>query len=300
MLTVDTINVRPLTVKSVEITWTIEPTDEPLNLSRFRVLRSESPEGKYVDVSGPLANTFIFLDHVNLKQKFNKVSWRIQVDHIPTGITQIFPAGTFDEAFEFHPEFARSVTPGEFGPDFISLEISRRNNLLLRRFTGKLCAYFVIKTQGQRCVVCFDNLKKRSKQSQCPECFGTTFQGGYFEQINAFIDISPSPDIVQIANFGKMQPKQSVMWMSNFPLAKPNDLIVEPTNRRWRVVSVNGATHKRYLVQQYLQVEEIDRSDAEMLLPADLDLRHPPEDFIGFFPQREDPRTVQQEGSGLL
>jgi hypothetical protein len=131
-------------------------------------------------------------------------------------------------------------------------------------------------------------------------CFGTTFMGGYYDQIDVFVDVNPSPNVVQVSNFGKLEVNSTVMFMSNFPLAKPNDLIVEPTNRRWRVVQVNTVTEKRYIVQQYLQVEEVERSDSEYGAPVDLDLKHPPEDFVGFFPKRFSPKEVPTEGSGLL
>lgn len=300
MLKIETIEVRPISVTLAEITWKIVPTEEPLTLSRFHVLRGESPEGPFVDISGPLANTFSHLDRVNLKSKFNQISWRIRVDHLPSGLSETFPNGVPDESFRFHADLERAKFPNDFGPDFIALEIVRRNNLLLRRNTGRLAAFFPVRTQGQRCVICFDELKKRSSKSQCPGCFGTTFQGGFYNQINVFADFNPDPKAIQISSFGKMEPSQTVLFMSNFPLAKPNDLIVERTDRRWRAIQVNTVTKNRYAVQQLLQVEEIDRSDAEYLLPVDLDLKAPPEDFIGFFPERFSPREVPVEGSALL
>lgn len=300
MLVVDDITVRPLSTTAAEISWTIVPTEESLTTSRFHVLRSESPEGPYVDVSGPLVGTFSYLDAVNLKSKFNEIGYRIRVDHLPTGVSVTYPNGAPGESFVLHPDFHRVKFAEDYGSDFIAMEITRRNNLLLRRFTGRLLAYFPVRTQGPRCALCFDNLKKRASKSGCRECYGTTFQNGFHDQINVFVDVNPSPNVIQIANFGKMELNSTVMFMSNFPLAKPNDLIVEPSNRRWRVVQVNSVTKNRYVVQQYLQAEEIERSDAEYLLPVDLDLKAPPEEFIGFFPKLESPRSVPVEGSGLL
>lgn len=300
MLVVDEVKVRPLSTKSAEVSWTIVPTNEPIVNSRFRVLRAESPEGPYEDVSGPVVNSFTFVDGVNLRQKFTKISYRIQVDDITTGLSEIYPQGTYDEAFIYHPDFVRSVGPEEYGPDFISLEIARRNNLLLRRFIGRLCAYFPVRTQGQRCPTCFDQIKMRSKLANCPECYGTSFQGGYYGQINIFVDVSPSPKVVEVSTSGRMNPRGSVMWIANFPSARPGDVIVEKGNRRWKVDRVNNAQHKRYTVQQYLNVHEVDRGDPEFLIPADLDLRHPDEDFVGFFPTEFSPKVTRTEGSGLL
>lgn len=300
MHVVDQVHVRPLTVTTAEVSWSIQPSDEPITRSRFTVLRAESPEGPYVDVSGPLVNTFVFVDKVNLKSKLDRIGWRIRVDHVPTGVSVTYPNGTPDESFRYHPDLERAADREGYNPDYVALEIVRRNNLLLRRFTGRLVAYCPVRWQGPRCRLCYDRLKQRSKRSACNECYGTTFQGGYYAPIPVHVDFNPSPNVVQIANFGKLEISDTVAWMSNFPAAKPSDMLVEKTGARWRVVQVNGATKSRYLVQQYLKVEEIERSDPEYLFPVDVDFSHPAEDFAGFFPKKFSPKAVPTEGSGLL
>lgn len=300
MIKIDQVRVRPLTVTSAEISWTLVPTDEPLSTARFTVLRSESPEGPYVDASGPMANVSSFVDKANLKAKHNTVAWRVRVDDVITGISTIYPNGNPTEAFKFHPDFNKEEQPGDFRPDFIALEIARRNNLLLRRFTGRLLAYCGVRTQGPRCPMCFDGLKRRSNSSACKICFGTTFEGGFYTPVPVFIDVNPSPNVMQVANFGKIEENQTAAFMANYPLVKPNDMIVEPTNRRWRAVQVNTVTKNRYIVQQFLQLQEIDRSDSEYLFDLSLDLLAPAEDFVGFFPKENSPKEVPTEGSGLL
>lgn len=300
MLVVKHVSVRPLTVASAEIFWALVPTDEPLINARFRVLRSEAPDGPYVDISGPLVNTFHFVDHVNLKSKFDNVSWRIRVEDVQSGVTVDYPNGTPDESFTFHPLLDRVALLGDFGPDYIALEIVRNLNLLLRRFTGTLCAFLPARTMGPRCTLCYDKLKMKQKLSTCPECYGTSFQGGFYNPVNVFVDLNPPPSVVQISNFARSQVKNSVLLMANYPIAKPNDVIVDRANARWRIVQVNTVTEKRYVVQQVLGVEEIEKGDSEYLFPLDLSLKAPAEDFVGFYPQENSPRVVQAEGSGLL
>lgn len=300
MHVIEEVIVRPLSVTAVEVDWVLQPTDEPLVNSRFTILRAESPEGPFVDVSGPLVDTPGFVDSVNLKAKHADVFYRVRVDHIPSGITVLFPNGTPDESFILHPNLQVAAVAGEFGPDFVALEITRRHNMLLRRFTGRVIGYFPVRTRGARCPLCYDQKKMRSNNSACPDCFGTTFDKGFHAQVNIFVDVNPSPAVVQNATFGKLVENQTVIWMTNFPKAKPNDMIVDQQNRRFRVVQVNPVTQKRYIVQQLLQVQEIDRSDAEYLLPVDLSLKAPAEDFVGFFPEKFSPKEVRTEGNALL
>lgn len=300
MVEIDKVIVRPLTVTSVEVTWTLKPTDEPLSSSRFTVLMSEAEQGPFIDVSGPLTDTQTFICQANLKAKHNTLCWRIRLDDVITGISAMYPAGTPTEAFLFHPELDVVTLPNDFGQSYIAIEIARLNHMLLRRYTGRITSYLPVRTQGKRCPQCFDEKKRRSNSSACVECYGTTFQGGFYSPINVFIDFNPSPNVIQISSFGKMEENQTAVFMGNYPLAKPNDLLVEQTNRRWRVVQVNGVAEKRYIVQQHLQVQEIDRSDAEYLLPVDLNLKAPSEDFVGFFPKKYSPKLAPTEGSGLL
>jgi len=300
MIKIDQVKCRPITATSVEISWTLKPTDHPISSVRFTVLRSEGENGPFEDRSGPLVGTQSFVDSANLKAKQNVICWKIRVDDVVTGISKFYPEGDPTEAFKFHPHLEVVRFPGNFDADFIALEIVRRNNLLLRRFTGRLMAYCPILTQGPRCPVCFDNVKKRPKLSACPECFGSTFDGGYNTPISIFIDVNPSPVVIQLASFGKIEENQTVAWTSNYPLAKPNDMIVEPTNRRWRVLQVNAVTKNRYIVQQLMQLQEIDKSDPEFGFSVDLNMQAPAEDFVGFFPKKFSPKVVPTEGSGLL
>lgn len=300
MIEIDRVVVRAVTVTSVEVTWILKPTDEPLSSSRFTVLMSESEQGPFEDVSGPLTDTQTFVCRVNLKAKHNTLCWRIRVDDVITGISTTYPNGTPTEAFRFHPLFDVVTMPSDYGQSYIAIEIARRNNLLLRRFTGRLTAYLPLRTQGKRCPQCWDEKKRRGNSSSCVECYGTTFQGGFYTPIPVFVDFNPSPNVIQISSFGKMEENQTAAFMGNYPLVKPNDMLVEQTNRRWRVVQVNAIAEKRYIVQQHLQVQEIERSDAEYLLPVDLNMKAPTEDFVGFFPKNYSPKLVPTEGSGLL
>lgn len=292
MLLVSKVIVRPLTATIVEVSWEIDPTNDDLSKVRFSVLRSESGEGEFKDVSGPLTNQFAFLDKgVNLKGKYREFKWRVRVDNANDNTVKEFPIGTPGDGFKVIDRDFSKGAQIELEPDFFALEIIRRNNLYLKRFVGVVCAIFQARTVGQRCGTCWDDILKRATVSHCPDCKGTGFSKGFYNQVNTFIQIDPSPSAIQVANFGDLEINQTAMIASNFPTIQPRDIIVERTNRRWRVINVNTTTRRTHTIRQFLRVEELPKGDPEYLIPLTADIVEPEDTFIGFFPK---------DGSALL
>lgn len=280
------VDVRPLTVDVAEVSWVLVPTNDDLSKIRFHVLRSEGAEGQYVDISGPLVNQYAFLDKgINLKGKFRELGWKVRVKNVQTLVEEDFPKGDPQDAFKLIDQKYDNAARIELEPDFFALEIIRRNNLYFKRFVGVMCAIFQARTLGQRCPTCWDDVLKRATVSNCKDCFGTGFSRGYYSQVNAFLQIDPSPNAIQVAEFGDLEVNQTVMIASNWPRLQPRDLIVERTNRRWRVVNVNTTTRRTHVIRQFLQVEELPKGDPEYKVALTAPITEPPDTFIGFFPK---------------
>jgi hypothetical protein len=56
----------------------------------------------------------------------------------------------------------------------------------------------------------------------------------------------------------------------NYPLLKPDDMIVEMENRRWRVVRVATTERLRAVVHQELTLHEIVKGDIDFQVPVNL------------------------------
>ena len=85
------------------------------------------------------------------------------------------------------------------------------------------------------------------------------------------MQIDPSPKGVQSLPLAQRQQSDTSARLPNFPLCKPTDLIVEPDNRRWRVVRVNQTERLRSVVHQELTLHEIPKGDIEFQLPIRID-----------------------------
>lgn len=277
-VTISSLCVEVVVLDVMRISWKISDTDEDLANFRFTLQRANAPNGPFEDLTPELVNQFEYFDRTpQMRSHFRKYYYRIRLRDARTSVVSYSATETLDSA-----------------PDFFLLEIRRRNDLYLKRFVGVPAAVLLAKTWGQRCGNCFDQIKQRTRTSQCRTCFNTGFVGGYFNQVDTYVNFSPNPEMVALLETGESQPVQSSMWLSHFPQLSPRDMIVEfpikSEQRRWRVVTVGKTERLRATSRQIAQVAEINRTDIEYLVPVNKFI--PPKDtFIGFRPP---------DGSGLL
>lgn len=277
MIVLNSLTVGSFSLNFLRVSWTIEDTDEDLSKFRFKVVRSGSPEGDFDTIRENLVNEFEIFDRtVNLHSKWRKFFYKVIAEDVTTG-----------ETAEIGPETVEEPR----GADFVLLEIRRRNEeILLPRFVGTRVAFFVAKTFGQRCQECWDTIKQRQRSSRCLTCFNVGFVGGYFKQINGWLNMTPPDDVARVEEIGETHPSQTTVWTGHFPTLSPRDVIVEQTNKRWRVVDANFTEKRRVTGHQVIRLVEINKGDIEQELPVG-DIVIPSDVFLGFFPE---------EGSGLL
>jgi hypothetical protein len=248
------VKVQSFVLDQLTISWQVEidPEENILEYELF-LLRSESPEGEFEVVSPGLFDTLFFIDQdVGTRSKWRKFYYKIKAVHNPSSL-------------EFFSESADSYVPTDL--NLIGLEVARRNDLLLQEFVGTQCTLFIMRRTGPRCPDCWDFKKRQVRKSNCESCFRVGRAGGYYSPINPlYLQISPHGQVVDHANIGIMEPAQTSAWTSNFPLITPGDVVVEPSNRRWRVASVGTTEQFRVPVRQMLQLYHIDPSDVEYKL----------------------------------
>lgn len=279
--------VRTLDLNHLEVRWEIECTTEPLANFQFIVKRSLSSDGPFEVITAPLIDTFLLIDTgVNLISKYRTFFYVVRIERI-------------QDTTDFH-----EGTPGRqlSQPDLRMLEIRRRHKLLLKRFVGTWCAVYTRKTFGQRCD-CFEDKLRRVRRGNCLDCFTTGFVGGYMQQINQYVQMRPVPQVVQVPDLGEHEASKGDAWLEDFPLVRPRDLIVEPSNRRYRVSGVQTTQLRRSVSRQILTLTELDRKDIEFEVPF-TEVEEPIDPFRGFYPKGTpglwSTSPPKKAGSGLL
>ena len=66
--------------------------------------------------------------------------------------------------------------------------------------------------------------------------------------------------------------------MSGYPLVGINDVVIEDTNRRWRVQDVRERSKRRFVHRQICRLQEIPRREVEYKLAVDSGMFVLPED----------------------
>jgi hypothetical protein len=105
--------------------------------------------------------------------------------------------------------------------------------------------------QGIQCS-CFDTVLQRSTDDECKLCNGTGIQtgGGYYDPIEVYAAINTRPKQNQITPFGIWQQNDALMDILNYPVLAPDDLIVDPQNKRYKVKQVATYDKGQALISQ--------------------------------------------------
>lgn len=253
-LTVIKLRVRSLDRDFHQVTWELGETTEDVFDYSFQVLRSESPAGPFDAISAAFQDRYLFVDNcIVVGDRWRFLHYMVRVTHVPSGD---------------HMDFGPVTIEAE--ADLVALELRRHIQLLMQEFAGRRCWVLPVRTFGPRCT-CWDAVLSKKTKSRCAECFDTGFVRGYMHPIETWIQFDPSANANQYTNVGGMQQQVTVARMSYFPQIKPNDLVIEPENRRWRVVQVNQTEQGRAPVRQELQLSEMQPRDIEFEIPLHLD-----------------------------
>lgn len=236
--------------------WRVEPEDTDLSLIEVELQRSESPLGPFVIVQtlDPL-RVFSWLDKgAPWRPKNWELYYRLVARLASSG--DIVHTG---RPFGMH---------GQLPLD--ALEIIRQHNVALRGvnghgpYNGTPCTIYKKRNFGPRCPHCVDSGTGRVTISGCQGCGGTGFSGtGYYDPIDVYIALQPSLNAVQLQALGKIEDNDTTGFMTNYPVMYSGDLIVEPGEQHWRVVSVDTTERHRILVHQTLKLRQLDPNDVE-------------------------------------
>ena len=248
------LKVRSLDVDFHEISWELATTSEDIFDYTFQVMRSEGPAGPFTALAVPMQDQYVFIDNVLIQgHRWRKYFYIVRVTHVPSGAQKDFGPSSQD------PD-----------PDLIAIELRRHMQLLFKEFAGRRCWVLPVRTFGQRCT-CWNPTLRQKTRSGCLTCYDQTFVRGFMTPIESWVQVDPSGKTEQNTMVGSQQQTNTTARLAFFPPLKPRDLIIEPENRRWRVVQVNQTEQGRAAVHQEVQLHEIPPKDIEFRVPLILD-----------------------------
>lgn len=283
MLDLVELKVTSLDVDFHEVTWKTAPTSEDILDYEFYVLRSESEEGPYEDLTGAFVDQYNFVDNIRqLQDRWRRYFYQLRVVRRGSNEERTFGPFSNDPA-----------------PDLIAMELRRHMRLLFTEFAGRRCIVLPRRTFGQRCG-CYNTALEKRTRSGCRTCFDTGFVRGYLHPIEVWVQVDPSPKTKQVTGTSHVtQQDNTTMRLGYYPSVKPDDLIIEAENKRWRVVQQNQTEHSRAPVHQELQVHRIPEKDIEYAIPVEFEDALP---NLYFTPQRNftNPQNTKNVGADQL
>lgn len=255
LLDIRNFKVTSLDLDFHEVSWSLRDTLEDVYDYTFQVLRSESPEGPFDELSRPFQDKYVFIDNVlQVAHRWRVYYYKLLVTNKLDGTTKAF-----------------GPVAKEPIPDLVAQELRRHMQLLFQEFAGRRSWVLPRRTFGQRCE-CWNQVLNKQTRSGCSLCFDTGFVRGYLHPIEVWGQVDPNLKADQNTNVGKIQQSNTTGRFGYYPALRPDDLIIEPENRRWRVVGVSQIEHGRACIFQEVQLHEIPATDVEFAIPLQLDI----------------------------
>lgn len=254
-LQVENLTAHSLDVDRMEVSWEVRETTEDTLDYTFQVLRSESGGGPFEKMGLPFEDKFLFIDsRIPGPYKWRTLYYKLIVTRKADSTTAEFgPVASLPE------------------PSLDAQAMRLNEQVLFSQVVGRRCWVFPVRTFGTRCPFCWDAVMNQRTVSMCIQCFDTSYLRGFHDPIASWVQIDPTPREDQIQAINRDHQNATTGRMSYFPKLKPDDLLVEHENRRWRVVKVTPTERLRAVIHQELIIREIQPTDVEYKVPINLE-----------------------------
>ena len=148
-----------------------------------------------------------------------------------------------------------------------SIEIQRREYILLERFVGVKSYLFRRKTYGKRCTSCWNSTIEQVTNDHCPVCIGTSFEGGYFDPVSLRVQYETTPSEKTRVYYGKLESNQIGGWTISMPVVNSDDIIVREGDwAMYRVDRAIGTELQINTVRQIMTLTQLAKNDVEYQL----------------------------------
>lgn len=237
------------------IQWRWDPQATDPDTVELEIMRSESPDGPF--------DTVATIDPRDVFSYFDKTS--------PTSLlnAEIFyrlravERGT-DREIKVSQAFG---TQGK--PPLDALEIIRQQRILLEGVNGHQprvgipggVTCYRKRNFGRRCPECVDAVTGRVAVSNCRLCIGTGKLDGYYNPVNVGMNIQPYAVVAKLEGLQRNTDVDTAATMNNYPTMFPGDIIVEPSEKHWRVTRLDTKERHRIVVRQILSLSQIKPDD---------------------------------------
>jgi hypothetical protein len=248
----------------VVISWEYEDSVIPLSRYTISIKRGESPdEMEFIASNIP----------AELYSEFEDRIVKIQDSHR----TYYYQVIAINKVTGKKVESEKQTWEGDL--DLVGIYIIEEHIFKFRYVSGVPIFIFKKHTDGNtKCPDCWDHISKRIKKSGCKTCHGTgnigKGVGGYYNPTYTWADPNPTPEMIQVTQWGRVQSTQTDMFFINYPRLSIGDLIIElTTDKRWKVSAVRDTEKRRTKMLQIVRLDLLDKTDVEYTIEVPKEIR---------------------------
>lgn len=249
-------------ISRILIEWELEESSQDLSKLKFFIYRGESPGELFRINQSPIPGNTRY-EYIDYTPKMIRLDKRYYYQVIATEVYNGTPVQEFkSRIFTFEDEL-----------DFIGLYVVEEHLYKHRHVTGMPSLIYKEKKEGERCT-CWDAVLKRPTISNCVNCKGTGFIGGYYYPIEAWIEYNPDPKVAQVTDIGVTRISKTEFQFTNYPELELGDIILElEPHRFWRISNVRNTEKNRTSLIQVGTLDEVNRSDIEQQIKVPKEAR---------------------------
>lgn len=223
----------------------------------FRVQMAPTPEGPWVDISGPVTDSMCWADTRKPVGKTASRNYRVvltDADGRTYASEPKLPCGDLD-LHEF----------------LVAREIMRKEELNARKFAGVLGQVWLEAEYGLPCTRCLDPITRMPTNSHCPVCHGTGRTKSHYGPFEMWLQFSPKQHhgASHSEVGGTKDDKPFSVRAVGTPRLKKNDVLRDPANGKMYYIHdvTNAAEIRRIPIVQQLTVSEAATTDQCYDLP---------------------------------
>jgi hypothetical protein len=151
-------------------------------------------------------------------------------------------------------------------------EMLRREDLGLRKYHGEPGVLLRRIVYGTKCTDCSDETLNDPASSECENCYGTGFEGGYYPPVFIYTDSADStaePNNTTLDPIGPSELRVVEAIFPAYPPVKFKDIYVDnSTGHRHEVQSVTADEYRGGTIRQVVTLSRLPISDPVYQIPA--------------------------------
>ncbi len=252
------VKIIPQFPRRIVISWSIgKEVKIPL---AFNIFRSGIDSGEFEKLNrAPITHPFYFDDGLKPLSKLFHVVYKLEVLFPFTDETQM----TRPIPLVCSPRLARTF--------FVARRMDEKHGIEYASHTGIELVILKRKQWGEKCTECINEVTGSSTKTDCGNCFGTGFEGGFWKPYETLGKIDPLVKTQSLQDpLGYQENINTQIHLRAFPIVVDGDVIVEKCqNLRWYVQVVQLIEHGRYPVKQLVEGRQIERGSPIYEIPVE-------------------------------